>query len=448
VVLVKLALLGWLSGITRERRLADEGRLNLAWRWFLGYDLDERRPDHAVLSKARRRLGVTVDQACCAEIVRQCERAGRIRGDRRYLDSPLVEATAGLESLGSRALVAPPAAADRAPAGAPEPVPVLAPPPEPRRPHVAGPRDPPNGRPGRANERVVSRTDPAAGLVARAGVPLDRSHTVAGGVAGGPARSITAVDVTPAAVADADLLERLRKEHEGATGRTATAVVADAKAGTAASYRALEEDGIRASIPPHLGRERRGRSPTRGSSPTRPATAACARRGRCCAARAARAALGRAAGASLVPRRKSAAPARSEPTAAGRPRRGRSPDRTTAGWTTGPAPTGGPRTPSGAAGGGRAGPRRCWPKRRRATACGAPTSGAVPRSASRRSGRRGPTTASRWSAGTADGRRRRPRRSDSAGRPRSAAFPSPSAPSGLSASMATPLATPDVSTRP
>jgi hypothetical protein len=62
------------------------------------------------------------------------------------------------------------------------------------------------------------------------------------------------VDVTPGEVADEDLLDRLIKEHEGATGRTVTEVVADAKYGTYANYRALEEAGIRASIPPHLGR--------------------------------------------------------------------------------------------------------------------------------------------------------------------------------------------------
>jgi transposase len=60
VVLFKMALLGWLYGIPSERRLAEEVRLNLAVRWVVGYDLDERPPDHAVLSKARARFGVTV----------------------------------------------------------------------------------------------------------------------------------------------------------------------------------------------------------------------------------------------------------------------------------------------------------------------------------------------------------------------------------------------------
>src|SRR5919199_6331260 len=106
VVLFKMALVGWLYGITSERRLADELRLNLAFMWFVGYDLDERTPDHSVLSKARARFGLTVYEAFFAEIVRQCERAGLIRGDRLYLDSTLVEANADLGTVGARALVA------------------------------------------------------------------------------------------------------------------------------------------------------------------------------------------------------------------------------------------------------------------------------------------------------------------------------------------------------
>src|SRR5690242_2373067 len=75
VVLVKMALIGYLYGITSERRLADEVRLNLAYMWFLGYDLDEPTPHHSMLSKARRRFGMTVYQAFFTEIVRQCAAA-------------------------------------------------------------------------------------------------------------------------------------------------------------------------------------------------------------------------------------------------------------------------------------------------------------------------------------------------------------------------------------
>src|SRR5579871_218456 len=105
VVLVKMTLIGYLYGITSERRLAEELRLNLAFMWFIGYDLDELPPDHSVLSKARRRFGVTVYQAFFTEIVRQCERAGLIVGQHLYVDSTLVRANADRSSVGSRALL-------------------------------------------------------------------------------------------------------------------------------------------------------------------------------------------------------------------------------------------------------------------------------------------------------------------------------------------------------
>jgi transposase len=267
VVLFKMALLGYLYGITSERRLAEEVRRHLAFMWFLGYDLDERPPDHSVLSKARRRFGVTTYQAFFAEIVRQCDAAGLIRGDLLYLDSTLVRANAAVSSVGSRALLAqlstiddhvaalwrepPEAPAADAEASPPAKVPEARPP---QGPHPLRPSDTPNGLPGRANDLAVSRTDPDAGLVARKGVPLALYHKVHVGVDGGRARIITAIDATPGELLDEHLLDRLVKEHEGATGRTVTEVVADAKCGTYLNYRALAARGVRASIPPHLGR--------------------------------------------------------------------------------------------------------------------------------------------------------------------------------------------------
>src|SRR5260370_19245695 len=51
VVLFKLWLLGYLFHIRSERRLCEEASLNLAWRWFLGYELDEGVPDPRVLTQ-------------------------------------------------------------------------------------------------------------------------------------------------------------------------------------------------------------------------------------------------------------------------------------------------------------------------------------------------------------------------------------------------------------
>lgn len=267
VVLVKLALLGYLYGITSERRLAAEVRLNLACLWFLGYDLDEPTPDHSVLSKARRRFGVTIYQAFFTEIVRQCRAAGLIAGDQLFADSTLVEANASLESVGSRALLeqlaAPeeyvgalwrdnPAPAEPAPAGPapaePAASPAAAGPPGP---HRVGPDDPPNGHQGPVNVLAASRTDPDAGLVSRPTVPLGLYHKVHVGVDGGRGRIITAIEVTAGELADEHLLGRLCREHQGVTGDRLAEVVADTKYGTIANYQWLEAQGIRASIPPH-----------------------------------------------------------------------------------------------------------------------------------------------------------------------------------------------------
>jgi len=56
IVLFKTLLVGYLYGITSERRLMREIQVNTAYRWFLGYDLDETIPDHSVLSSLLNNL--------------------------------------------------------------------------------------------------------------------------------------------------------------------------------------------------------------------------------------------------------------------------------------------------------------------------------------------------------------------------------------------------------
>ena len=47
IVLVKMLLIGYLFDIRSERKLVEEVSLNLAYRWYIGYDLDEQVPDTA-----------------------------------------------------------------------------------------------------------------------------------------------------------------------------------------------------------------------------------------------------------------------------------------------------------------------------------------------------------------------------------------------------------------
>lgn len=55
VCMVKMLLVGYLYGIRSERRLEEEVNLNIAYRWFCGFSLEEKIPDHSVFSQNRRR---------------------------------------------------------------------------------------------------------------------------------------------------------------------------------------------------------------------------------------------------------------------------------------------------------------------------------------------------------------------------------------------------------
>ena len=55
VSMFKMLLIGYLYGIKSERRLVEEVRLNIAYRWFCGFELDDAIPDHSTFSKTRTR---------------------------------------------------------------------------------------------------------------------------------------------------------------------------------------------------------------------------------------------------------------------------------------------------------------------------------------------------------------------------------------------------------
>jgi transposase len=94
--LVKMWLIGYLYGISSERRLEEEIRLNLAYRWFLDLQLDERIPDHSTLSRNRneRFAGTALFEEIFEEIVQQCKTAGVVQGEAVVTDSTHIRANA------------------------------------------------------------------------------------------------------------------------------------------------------------------------------------------------------------------------------------------------------------------------------------------------------------------------------------------------------------------
>ena len=52
-LLLRILLIGYLYGITSERKLVEELRMHLAWRWFTGLGFDQEIPHHSTFSKNR-----------------------------------------------------------------------------------------------------------------------------------------------------------------------------------------------------------------------------------------------------------------------------------------------------------------------------------------------------------------------------------------------------------
>jgi transposase len=99
-VLLRLLLVGYLYGITSERRLLEEVRMHLAYRWFTRLDFEQEIPDHSTFSKNRhgrfRESGVF--REVFEEIVRRCLQAGLVEGKNLAVDGTMIEANASPQS--------------------------------------------------------------------------------------------------------------------------------------------------------------------------------------------------------------------------------------------------------------------------------------------------------------------------------------------------------------
>lgn len=96
VVLVKYLRFGFLYAIASERRIEREIQVNMAYRWFLKLDLDERVPDHSTISQNRRRRyrGKNVFRRLFEQIFAQCVEQGLVEGEIILTDSTHVKANA------------------------------------------------------------------------------------------------------------------------------------------------------------------------------------------------------------------------------------------------------------------------------------------------------------------------------------------------------------------
>src|SRR5258707_9005366 len=82
-LLLRILLIGYLYGITSERKLIEELRMHLAWRWFTGLGFDQEIPHHSTFSKNRhgRFQESKLFEQLFEEIVARCLEAGLVQGD-------------------------------------------------------------------------------------------------------------------------------------------------------------------------------------------------------------------------------------------------------------------------------------------------------------------------------------------------------------------------------
>ena len=100
VSMFKMLLVGYLYGIKSERRLVQEVLLNIAYRWFCGFELADKIPDHSTFSKTRLRKWneSQLFQQVFWEIIRRCVTSGLVDGKELAADGTYLPANVSKDS--------------------------------------------------------------------------------------------------------------------------------------------------------------------------------------------------------------------------------------------------------------------------------------------------------------------------------------------------------------
>jgi len=225
-VILKMMFLLFFDDIKSERELMEVIGERLDYLWFLDYALDDKVPDHSVLSKARARWGKEVFESLFVRTVAQCVEAGLVDGSKLHVDASLIDANAAKESVIK---------------AAPELIAAL------KRAYCATESKLEETSTPRAyqavNDRMMSQSDPDATCVRKGSGesrPRYQNHRVIDDQKG----VISAVETTPGSIAENKKLMGLIDQHEKNTRCTVRTVVADHKYGTNENYVACQLRGI------------------------------------------------------------------------------------------------------------------------------------------------------------------------------------------------------------
>lgn len=221
-VFFRMLLIAYLYGIPSDRRLCEEVRYNMAYRWFCRLSLKDAVPNHSSLSRIRDRYGEQVFETCFRQIVLLCKHKGLVAEECRIMtDASLIPADASLDSLVHN---------------------------DPEEAKKEG-----NPRRFRKNRRLSNQThssytDPEATLVQKRKTPLQLNYKVHQSI-DADSRVILDAEVTTGAKHDnqpyLEQLQRICDQNQIAIRET----IADRGYGSATMIRTLQNRGIKTYIP-------------------------------------------------------------------------------------------------------------------------------------------------------------------------------------------------------
>jgi len=242
---VRLMLAGLFQGIVHDRRLMREAQVNLAIRWFAGYRLQEKLPDHSSLTRLRQRWGAEKFRRIFEKTVAACAVAGLVSGDTVHVDATLIRADVSWESLTERHVEK-----------------VL----------TENAVEPPSDDAESSNETAASRTgkakkisttDPEATMTTSCRQyrmePSYKQHTAVDDRRG----VVVDVEVTTGEASEGKQLAVQIERIEAQTGKRLKTVTADGAYAHPANYALLESRQIEAIIPPQAQSKQPRRIPLR-----------------------------------------------------------------------------------------------------------------------------------------------------------------------------------------
>ena len=100
-LMIRMLLIGYCYGIRSERRLCEEIRFNLAYRWFCRLGLEDEVPDHSTFSKNRHGRFREADllRLVFDTVVQRCNDEGLIKGEGFATDASYIKADASMQRM-------------------------------------------------------------------------------------------------------------------------------------------------------------------------------------------------------------------------------------------------------------------------------------------------------------------------------------------------------------